>query len=168
MTEQISFLASAEATAFNIIKPALISVLKENGLDENTLSYDERKSYHSVRFNASVVVRITSAPTPSLSIPTQVLMLTPYANYADTDHKDYTKISIPSLDAIGQYTEMLQAVLQKIIDRVPKEFDCCSRYLECSNVKNCVHPDKSIALGCGYRKQLKSGKIFYGENRNID
>ena len=27
--------------------------------------------------------------------------------------------------------------------------------------------DKAFALGCGYRKILSSGRIFYGNNRNI-
>lgn len=44
---------------------------------------------------------------------------------------------------------------------------CCSRYLECSDAKQCVHPDPAFALGCGYRKILASGKIYYGENRNV-
>ncbi len=47
-------------------------------------------------------------------------------------------------------------------------FGCCSRYLECSNEKLCVHPDKERARGCMYKINLDDGRIFYGENRNID
>jgi hypothetical protein len=47
-------------------------------------------------------------------------------------------------------------------------FGCCSRYLECSNKKLCVHPDKINARGCMYKANLDRGRIFYGKNRNID
>lgn len=40
-------------------------------------------------------------------------------------------------------------------------FGCCSRYKECSDVKQCIHPDKERAEYCQYRKNLESGKIFY-------
>lgn len=62
----------------------------------------------------------------------------------------------------------LGRALQDAINRLPKSWDCCSRYMECSNAKRCVHPDPSFALGCGYRRILASGKIYYGENRNVD
>ena len=46
-------------------------------------------------------------------------------------------------------------------------FGCCSRYISCSNEKQCVHPDVLHSKGCIYRKNLESGKIFYGKNKNI-
>ena len=71
-------------------------------------------------------------------------------------------------EPVREYADILAAVLQDAIDRLPKEWDCCSRYMECSDAKRCVHPDPAQALKCGYRKILASGKIYYGENRNID
>lgn len=47
-------------------------------------------------------------------------------------------------------------------------FGCCNSFLECSDAKRCVHPNKLFASGCLYRANLESGKIFYGKNRNID
>lgn len=46
-------------------------------------------------------------------------------------------------------------------------FDCCSRYIDCSNNKACIHPDKQFAGGCRYRQKLRTGIIFFGKNRNI-
>ena len=46
-------------------------------------------------------------------------------------------------------------------------FGCCSRYLKCSDAKECVHEDKQYAKGCAYYSNLKNGKIFYGKNRNV-
>lgn len=41
-------------------------------------------------------------------------------------------------------------------------FGCCSKYNECSDAKRCLHENKLYAKGCYYRKNLESGKIFYG------
>ncbi len=47
------------------------------------------------------------------------------------------------------------------------KFSCCSRFLECSDKKKCIHPNRLYATGCEYRKNLESGRIFFGKNRNI-
>lgn len=49
-----------------------------------------------------------------------------------------------------------------------KTFGCCSKFNECSNAMECIHENKLYATACIYRKNLDNGKIFYGENRNID
>lgn len=47
-------------------------------------------------------------------------------------------------------------------------FGCCNSFLRCSDIKRCIHPNKLFASGCLYRKNLESGRIFYGDNRNIN
>lgn len=47
-------------------------------------------------------------------------------------------------------------------------FACCTRYEECSNEKKCIHPNQLYSTACAYRKNLESGKIFYGKNKNIE
>lgn len=46
-------------------------------------------------------------------------------------------------------------------------FGCCSRYLECSDNKKCLCTDIIFRLGCLYKKNLESNKIFYGKNKNV-
>lgn len=46
-------------------------------------------------------------------------------------------------------------------------FGCCSRFVECSDAKECVHENKIYSMGCMYRKNLDAGRIFYGKNKNI-
>lgn len=46
-------------------------------------------------------------------------------------------------------------------------FGCCSRFVECSDAKKCVHENKIYSMGCMYRKNLDAGKIFYGKNKNV-
>lgn len=63
--------------------------------------------------------------------------------------------------------DFIEKLTEEAYMRLPKLFDCCSRYMECSNSKQCTNPDMDHALGCGYRRIMRTGKIFYGKNRNI-
>lgn len=60
-----------------------------------------------------------------------------------------------------QYKDILCNALDKAIDSIPKEFDCCHMYNQCSNAGKCITPRKHIALKCSYRRILKSGKVYY-------
>ncbi len=48
-----------------------------------------------------------------------------------------------------------------------KTFGCCSKFTECSDAGRCVHENKLYATACSYKRNLDSGKIFYGKNKNI-
>lgn len=48
-----------------------------------------------------------------------------------------------------------------------KSFGCCSKHIECSDAKRCIHENKLYSTACLYRKNLEAGKIFYGINKNI-
>ena len=85
-----------------------------------------------------------------------------------TSEAKYTRVLIDELHPVESYTDLLMTLVGKSVERFPKEWDCCHRYLECSNAKKCVNPDRLFALGCGYKKILHSGKVYYGENRNVD
>lgn len=45
-------------------------------------------------------------------------------------------------------------------------FGCCHLYNECSDAEKCLHPDQMYATACSYRKNMESGKIFYGKHKN--
>ena len=51
--------------------------------------------------------------------------------------------------------------------KATSNFGCCSRFVECSNAKKCVHENKIYSMGCKYRMNLDSGRIFYGGNKNV-
>ena len=72
----------------------------------------------------------------------------------------------PTEEGIEKYASFLSSVMDAVTYGLLKEFDCCSRVEECSNAKRCIHPNPAMATSCGYRKILKSGRIFYGKNRN--
>lgn len=77
------------------------------------------------------------------------------------------RVIVDEAHPVDGYRPLLILSVKDAVDRYPKEWDCCSRYMECSDAKTCIHPDKRFALGCGYRKILNTGKIFYGKNRNV-
>lgn len=105
-----------------------------------------------------------------ISIPPSLSDLIPIDAPRKAPAKDekYYKILITDDHPLDSYKDFLVNVVAETVNRYPKEWDCCSRYLACSDAKACVHPDKAFALGCGYRRILSSGRIFYGKNRNID
>ena len=46
-------------------------------------------------------------------------------------------------------------------------FGCCNDFLKCSDARRCMHQGETFYYGCMYRKNLESGLIFYGKNRNV-
>lgn len=46
-------------------------------------------------------------------------------------------------------------------------FSCCSKFIECSNAKKCIHTNKLYSKACTYRRNLENGRIFYRKNKNI-
>lgn len=47
-------------------------------------------------------------------------------------------------------------------------FGACSKFVECSDAKKCVHENKLYSKACMYRNNLDQGHIFYGKNRNVE
>lgn len=52
-------------------------------------------------------------------------------------------------------------------DKKSDTFGCCHLFKECSDARKCIHRDPDHSKGCEYRKNLESGRVFYGVNRNI-
>lgn len=182
MDEQISLLGFEpaeykEVTFLNSIILELKSSVADCGGNPERLTYKSTKSdtagsgYTAVLFEKLTAFRLHLRGTQHyISLPSVFSDLIPDSfptKQLPSDPK-YIRILVDKDHSIGIYHDFLVQIAGETVNRYPKEWDCCSRYLECSNAKTCVHPDKSFALGCGYRKILNSGRIFYGENRNID
>lgn len=63
--------------------------------------------------------------------------------------------------------EMIDICRQKALSRAGDQFACCNDFIRCSDACHCLHLNNPDYRGCQYRKNLESGHIFYGENRNI-
>lgn len=73
----------------------------------------------------------------------------------------------PTPSGVLEYADFLAGVLDNLTYSLPSEFDCCSRFSECSDAMQCIHPVPAVATSCSYRKVLRSGRVYYGDNRNI-
>lgn len=80
----------------------------------------------------------------------------------------YIKIYINDINDINKISIELQEIYKYLYANEPVDnYGCCSRFIECSDALKCINPDKNLAKGCQYRKNLESDKIFYGKNKNI-
>ncbi len=71
-------------------------------------------------------------------------------------------------DTATAYEEMIFAVYEQYKSGVVGErFGCCNDFVRCSDALECLHKDNPEYNGCYYRKNLESGRIFYGKNKNI-
>ncbi len=72
-------------------------------------------------------------------------------------------------DSAGSLISYIASSVQYAVDTyISKEdtFACCSRYMECSKQKKCVHRNRLFSTACQYRKNLETGKVFYGDDVN--
>lgn len=165
--DQIELFSDPQRDAAIFLKDAAVEVVTKNELPIDALFVRENSGYCSIIFFDSVVLQIGGKLKKYISIPTSILRrLDNYRRFAGSD--PYTKIFISDFSEAVNYAALAKCATQVVIDRLPVEFDCCSRYLQCSDAKSCTHPDKEFSLKCGYRKILKSGRIFYGESRNVN
>lgn len=80
----------------------------------------------------------------------------------------WIRILINSLEEIRQLHPLFLKLCEEAYSLVNNEiFSCCSRYVQCSDEKECIQPNKLLATGCAYGKHLKNGRIFYGKNCNV-
>ncbi|MBQ7546397.1 MAG: hypothetical protein IJT41_05495 [Clostridia bacterium] len=168
--EQLSLLVTPEEKAFEALRPALVDILWEYNLDSSDLRFRSNKGYYSILFKeSSVVAQLGGKKKVYMAVPTSALQATSgYSSAADPNQGLYTKFPVKTFDLVAEkYKFMLQEVLRAIIERGSKEFDCCSRYEECSDAKRCIHPDPTFGIKCGYRKNLRDGKIFYGAKPTV-
>ena len=188
--DQIDFFetAATEEYVYSLLLPVLTDVLRSNNAGTNNIKCERLKNYSSVSYQRyepffpvedqkpadTLAFRICCrgnhhyfgiSSTYAASAPAEI------NQYITRDGRSDGYVNYefdPTADGILVFADFLASVLDMVLDTLPKEFDCCSRYEECSNKKCCLHPHPGMATSCGYRKILKSGRIFYGPNRNID
>lgn len=153
-----------ERKLFDEWEPVLYGACKELGLKQESFYLQTNKDYSSVYFNSTLVARMhVRGREHYISIPDSWKDGLP-ENVKTVSQKD-GRARIKKADA--EKPEVVRSIVYTMVLRFPKEFDCCSHFAECSDAKQCTNPDRELALGCGYRKILASGKVFCGKNRNV-
>ena len=191
MSEQMSFVdlnisMDDEESVFQAIKPAFTSVMERNGIPESYMNLSKKKEYFSVELERKpelaqfaldkttyLICRIKCGKKLSYisikNLPeSQSGILENYETSQTKTDSDsgFIRIHISGLSA-QDLAPVMSLVMANTIESIPKEFDCCSRYEECSNARRCTHPDPNFAMGCGYRSKLSKGIIYYGENKTV-
>lgn len=160
-----------ELAAYNSILPCLQAAAEEIGANAEGIKIIHNKEYSSVWYSSILAFRLKLRKNSRyIEVPLDSQSVVQVIAPPDKQKKvtgDFWRVKLDN-EPISKHADVLASVLQDAINRLPKEWDCCSRYMECSNAKRCIHPDPELALKCGYRKILASGKIYYGENRNIE
>lgn len=163
-----------EELVFSVLQPYLDAVVVKNNGPCKKLLLEQLKNYSSVWFDSLMAFRICCRgkkhyfEIPSLYINLVSDFLPSDISVSD-DGKPFFRMDFESTsNGILRFAPFLSAVLDRVIDSFPKEFDCCSRFEECSDAKKCIHPNPDVAIACGYRKILKGGTILTGKNRNVD
>jgi len=170
--------ADSEYAAYQAILPYLMDTIEDNYAPikgekpEDGLYYKKITSYSSIYYYSSLLFRICIRKKSSyISISTKNPELYPDMKLRQnkTEAKSgFYRCDIASPEEIAKYSHHLCQILENAIYSQPKECDICDLYRECSNAKKCVHPKREFALHCGYKRILRSGRIFYGVNRNVD
>lgn len=158
-----------EQTVYEKILPALREAAENAGGSGETITIKHGKYYSSIRFGTLLAFRICLREDKYIEIPVDLKDKIPQLSVPAKQKKvagNYWRVYWSATDIINNATALAE-IMKATVDRTPKEWDCCSRYMECSNAKTCVHPDKKAALSCGYRRILNAGKVFYGKNRNV-
>lgn len=175
MMDQLDFFANkpTEKWVYQLLQDSLSAVVSTNNVAQAKLLCKEGKSYSSVWYDTQMAFRICCRNDHHYFGISNMYAQTAPAEIAGLATKDgrsdgFTNYEFePTPEGVLLFADFLSSALDAAIDNIPKEFDCCSRFEECSDARRCTNPNVDIATGCGYRKIIKKGHIYYGKNRNI-
>ena len=138
------------------------------GLSVNRLMNGEKVRGLSIKARNLVVATLEYRKTKRSVMKIRVTGLKYFEGVPiDEIGEEVFTINISSIDDVIVYAPQLAQVYMNIMKDFEREsFGCCSRYIECSDAKQCVHPNKVKAEACQYKTNLDKGIIFYGKNRN--
>ncbi len=159
-----------EQALYDALQPALCAAMDRWQLPRSLLRLRGAKSYASVLVGSALLCRLYAGKRPGLEYPGADEGPVPADYPAACVHRgrDKTRLDLPEgADPARALAPVLQALAGRLAAQFPKTFDCCHRYLACSDAGRCVNPDAAQALGCGYKRVLTEGKCYYGEHRNV-
>lgn len=152
---------------FESFKDSLLS----SGIDDKLITLSKNKLDYSIKFKGNIVFKYKPGTTEYISIKKEhnEEVFNHYSSDLCKMDASFVRIPCKFINGFdGPFSELLSEVIKKMLSRFDVNgFGCCSRYIECSNQKKCIHPNKITSLGCMYKRNLDKGLIFYGSNKNI-
>lgn len=132
------------ATKTDINNPGKNSVVLNIQIDQSIELLIRKNQFNSLELPSSATIKIV----PSDTTFTHVIF-----ELNDSSIIPYIRENI--LYCLSRYSSKART------------FGCCSKFTDCSDARKCLHENKLYSTACSYRKNLESGKIFYGKNKNI-
>ncbi len=160
-----------EHTFYDKLMDCANNFLEEKRFPRSSFRCVKNKESSSIWFNSSLVMRIrirknyNQIDFPVMS-KQRILEFFPDAQIKK-DTVSVIRAPESSASPTSKEIDMFCALIYDLFMRMPHQFSCCHRYMECSNAKRCTDPDTEHALGCEYRRNLQKGIIFFGVNRNV-
>ncbi len=163
-----------------VIRDALVREINNAELTKYLVVEVLKSGILSIRANSNVCARIklnqnthyievksNNIDLFKVHLATGTFQLTDINSQKEADNNNWARIVINTIDDVLLMSKPLSMIFVLVLTKAGAGFGCCSRYMQCSDAKKCVHPDLFTSLACGYRRNLEDGRIFYGKNKNI-
>lgn len=150
-----------------------IRVKESNYYTEERLELRPYANHQTIRMCETAVIRIVqlkSRASMRLEVAKRFLKFFKIEDEIKIRKPDPPWVKIP-FDAtiVKKVLENAKTIFEECYkEGAVESYGCCSRYVECSNNNKCVHPDIREARGCIYKHNLERGRIFYGDNCNVN
>ena len=165
-----------EQRAFEIIRDSLAEMLEQEnipgeaiGITNNRQKDGKPTDYYVIYFYKPSFpicrIRLSKRSKEMRILQKYKDEVAKHTEYKGKTNDNYVTISVASADDFRVFGPLLAFVLDDVLSTMPSEFGCCARYEACSNAEKCLNPTLDLLVRCSYRKKLRKGIIFYGENR---
>lgn len=159
---------SREERIFEELKPVLLKTLEDEYAPLEELELRKQNNSYAVYYLQKLIFSMFFGKKSNyLLFPASMYL--PFKPPADEKiaSNGQIRVDLENPENTLLETERIVKSLTAIICKQPKEFLICAGYMECSNAKKCIRP-REFSLKCNYKQVMRSGRIFYGKNRNID
>ena len=158
-----------EVAVYEQILPSIQEAASNLRLDMSQFCIREMASYSSVYFGQVLIFRIRCRGKKDyLAIPGNLKDLIPDSLEAYTvKSDDMIRLPIQSGIVGPIILSLSPPMIEAIVTKKTKSFDCCAYYEACSDARQCVLTDLAYSMQCGYKRILKEGKVYFGKNRNV-
>jgi len=132
---------------------------------DDVLRLEEKKNHYSLVFVDKLLFRIIRNQTKCQLQFRQEYE--PFFPQVKPSSNKWLEIELDDIDGISNLKNNIRMIFKYELNKIHGDaFGCCSKYVECSDSKRCVHEDFLVSLCCQYRINLLEDRIFYGKNRN--
>lgn len=172
INEQISFdsLNSSDKSELDVFEQ-ISKLIKEEYSDQSNMTLKENKLYHAICF--------FDVPKLRIRIVRKEVCLEIPEHFSDEmkEHSIEAKLMSDHYFRVVLHNGVVNSNIKSLIFDIYEycyrqysedRFDCCSKYLECSDNRKCLYEGQPFSRACSYRYTMtKKKKIFYGKNRNV-